>query len=255
MQDGDQVGQAVKGARDYAGRGLFVGIICPDVLRADLVVALQGASVAWSDASSGNLSKSINVVRPEEAKGLEFDAVVVLEPEAIVDESQRGLRLLYVALTRATRYLTVVHAGPLLPLSSPRSGDEPDRPPAMVESHAEPPEAVVDVTADVKQPDHVELAAGPASAPAAESTSQPSQAPGGPHMTGNGVASTGTPSQVQPASAIIDLSQMITAAVAGSLAANIRTNVTPNLWPLVLDQLRRELGVSETEIFDLFGDN
>ena len=50
-----------------------------------------------------------------------------------------------------------------------------------------------------------------------------------------------------------DLSRTITAAVAASLAVSIRENVTPNLWPLVLDQLRRELGVSEVDVFDLFG--
>ena len=46
-------------------------------------------------------------------KGLEFDGVVVVEPAAIVDESVQGLRALYVALTRATKRLTVVHARPL----------------------------------------------------------------------------------------------------------------------------------------------
>ncbi|MYY10844.1 UvrD-helicase domain-containing protein [Streptomyces sp. SID4919] len=51
-----------------------------------------------------------------EAKGLEYDATVVVSPAEIADESPAGLRVLYVALTRATRQLTVV--------SGPR--DEPD---------------------------------------------------------------------------------------------------------------------------------
>ncbi|MGX2996932.1 HelD family protein [Streptomyces sp. JNUCC 64] len=51
-----------------------------------------------------------------EAKGLEYDATVVVSPAEIADESPAGLRVLYVALTRATRRLTVV--------SGPR--DEPD---------------------------------------------------------------------------------------------------------------------------------
>jgi DNA helicase IV len=47
------------------------------------------------------------------AKGLEFDSVVVCEPAEIVAASPRGRSDLYVALTRATRRLGVVHAEPL----------------------------------------------------------------------------------------------------------------------------------------------
>ncbi|MFD3565496.1 HelD family protein [Streptomyces sp. NPDC058686] len=51
-----------------------------------------------------------------EAKGLEYDATVVVSPAEIADESPAGLRVLYVALTRATQQLTVVSG----------SRDEPD---------------------------------------------------------------------------------------------------------------------------------
>src|SRR6185369_12007051 len=43
-----------------------------------------------------------------EAKGLEYDATVVVSPAEIADESPAGLRVLYVALTRATQKLTIV---------------------------------------------------------------------------------------------------------------------------------------------------
>jgi DNA helicase IV len=43
-------------------------------------------------------------------KGLELDGVVVVEPSDIVDAEAQGMRSLYVALTRATQRLTVVHA-------------------------------------------------------------------------------------------------------------------------------------------------
>ncbi|MFP3992097.1 UvrD-helicase domain-containing protein [Streptomyces sp. E11-3] len=43
-----------------------------------------------------------------EAKGLEYDATLVVSPAEIADESPAGLRVLYVALTRATQQLTVV---------------------------------------------------------------------------------------------------------------------------------------------------
>jgi DNA helicase IV len=46
-------------------------------------------------------------------KGLEFDSVVVVEPADLVAGSPQGLRALYVALTRATRRVTVLHEEPL----------------------------------------------------------------------------------------------------------------------------------------------
>jgi DNA helicase IV len=53
----------------------------------------------------------IPFITPREAKGLEFDHVVVVEPALIVDEDgERGLRELYVAFTRPTKTLVVVHS-------------------------------------------------------------------------------------------------------------------------------------------------
>jgi DNA helicase IV len=53
------------------------------------------------------------ILTPRQAKGLEFDHVVVVEPAGIADDGDRGLRELYVALTRPTKTLVVVHARPL----------------------------------------------------------------------------------------------------------------------------------------------
>ncbi|MET9932805.1 MULTISPECIES: UvrD-helicase domain-containing protein [unclassified Streptomyces] len=50
-----------------------------------------------------------------EAKGLEYDATVVVSPAEVADESPAGLRVLYVALTRATQQLTVVAGAGDLP--------------------------------------------------------------------------------------------------------------------------------------------
>ena len=55
----------------------------------------------------------IAVLTGLDAKGLEFDHVVVVEPARLVAPDVSGLRLLYVVLTRATRRLVVVHADPL----------------------------------------------------------------------------------------------------------------------------------------------
>jgi len=55
------------------------------------------------------------VLTPREAKGMEFDHVIVVEPALIVDEAVngQGLRELYVALTRPTKTLVLVHSRPL----------------------------------------------------------------------------------------------------------------------------------------------
>jgi DNA helicase IV len=52
-------------------------------------------------------------VIPSETKGLEFDSVLVVEPERIIADGPRGAAELYVALTRATQRLGVLHRGPL----------------------------------------------------------------------------------------------------------------------------------------------
>jgi DNA helicase IV len=49
---------------------------------------------------------------PEQVKGLEFDGVVVVEPDAILDGTARGARLLYVAMTRAVQELSFVTTRP-----------------------------------------------------------------------------------------------------------------------------------------------
>jgi DNA helicase IV len=52
---------------------------------------------------------TIPVLTPRQSKGLEFDHVVVADPDLIVDEGgDSGLRELYVALTRPTKTLVVV---------------------------------------------------------------------------------------------------------------------------------------------------
>jgi DNA helicase IV len=52
-------------------------------------------------------------VPPAETKGLEFDAVLVVDPDRILADGPRGAAELYVALTRATQRLGVLHRGPL----------------------------------------------------------------------------------------------------------------------------------------------
>ncbi|GAA4526258.1 AAA family ATPase [Amycolatopsis samaneae] len=60
----------------------------------------------------------VSVLTVERAKGLEFDAVLLLAPDEIVADSPRGLNDLYVALTRATRRLGVISTGSTVPALS-----------------------------------------------------------------------------------------------------------------------------------------
>jgi hypothetical protein len=55
----------------------------------------------------------VSVVPASVVKGLEFDSVVAVEPRAIVEAEPRGLRRLYVVLTRAVSRLVILHAEPL----------------------------------------------------------------------------------------------------------------------------------------------
>ncbi|GAA1775233.1 HelD family protein [Luedemannella helvata] len=114
----ERAGQVAAVAMARAGEGAFVGVICPDRCRREVETALAANGVTWRSADRGELGGAVNLVSPREAKGLEFDAVVVVEPEAIVAEDERGHRMLYVALTRTTATLDVVCVGDPMPLTA-----------------------------------------------------------------------------------------------------------------------------------------
>lgn len=91
---------AARIATDHDWTGV-VAVIVPD----DLHAAVAEAVAAVDDDST----KPARVLTVAGCKGLEFDSVVVVEPSMIVDQSARGHSDLYVALTRATQRLVVVH--------------------------------------------------------------------------------------------------------------------------------------------------
>jgi DNA helicase IV len=86
-----------------------------EALRARLV----GAVEPGPDTPDGPADPDVDLTSPvvvlpiSAAKGLEFDAVLLVEPAEVLAESPRGANDLYVALTRATQRLAVVHAQPL----------------------------------------------------------------------------------------------------------------------------------------------
>jgi DNA helicase IV len=118
--------------------GALATVACEDVL-AELVAVLRAAEqhpdsvgVVLDDTRFGAVAKylakaGIEAGLPHEdgadhrvslvpvglAKGLEFDHVIVLEPAEIAAAGATGLRLLYIALTRAISRLTVLHERPL----------------------------------------------------------------------------------------------------------------------------------------------
>jgi len=63
----------------------------------------------------GELAERVDVLGVDDVKGLEFDAVTVVDPRAVLEGSPRGVNDLYVALTRPTQRLTVLHHGTLPP--------------------------------------------------------------------------------------------------------------------------------------------
>ncbi|MBC9955731.1 UvrD-helicase domain-containing protein [Yimella sp. cx-51] len=71
------------------------------------VVAPAKHAAALSN-SLGDEAERIVVIDPMSTKGLEYDATVIVDPDEIVRESPGGIRVLYVALTRAAHRMTVV---------------------------------------------------------------------------------------------------------------------------------------------------
>ncbi|ADI11800.1 Superfamily I DNA and RNA helicase-like protein [Streptomyces bingchenggensis BCW-1] len=85
-------------AQTAAYPGEFLGVICADA-RLDELTAV-------------GIAQPARIVPASEARGLEFDGVVVVSPEEIIRARPGGERDLYVALTRATKRLCTITAQP-----------------------------------------------------------------------------------------------------------------------------------------------
>lgn len=91
----------------------LTAVIAPDDVRDDIEKALLAAG--WKpvqrvqDVERGD----VPVFSPEVVKGLEFDGVVLVNPADILDGTQRGARVLYVAMTRAVQDLSLISDKPL----------------------------------------------------------------------------------------------------------------------------------------------
>ncbi|MGW7514580.1 HelD family protein [Streptomyces sp. NPDC054796] len=107
--------RAVAAAAPGEGR---LAVIAPSALHEELLAALPGASAGREP----DLTRDVVLLDPRQSKGLEFDAVVLVEPARLSTSD------LYVALTRATRTLDIVHGEPV---------PEALRPPHTVAAEAE----------------------------------------------------------------------------------------------------------------------
>jgi DNA helicase IV len=90
-----------------------IAIIGPPSLLGALRAAVRARGDVDVSEGGDPLEATVALFTPTEAKGLEFDAVVLVEPAEMAGDTPAGLRSLYVALTRATRFLAVVHHDPL----------------------------------------------------------------------------------------------------------------------------------------------
>ncbi|MDQ1746059.1 MAG: hypothetical protein QOD07_322 [Frankiaceae bacterium] len=108
---------ADEAAAAYAtAEGGTVGVLVPPSMLDEVLSAV--VERLPSVAAGEPLEAPVSVLTVTAAKGLEFDNVVLVEPAAVVAGGVHGLRDLYVALTRATQQLVVVHTGDLPPVLS-----------------------------------------------------------------------------------------------------------------------------------------
>ncbi|MEO3862330.1 AAA family ATPase [Acrocarpospora sp. B8E8] len=89
-----------------------LAVIVPDDRTAELATAIQATLPDAAFGPHPDLTAPIVVLGVKQVKGLEFDSVLVADPAAILSASPRGRNDLYVALTRATQRLGILHPGP-----------------------------------------------------------------------------------------------------------------------------------------------
>lgn len=103
----DAVALAVAADRDIDSSGT-IAVIAPTAEVDAVAAAVSERFGDHAARGASGLSRPIAVLTGFEAKGLEFDAVVLADPDALVAESPRGAASLYVAMTRPTQRLTLV---------------------------------------------------------------------------------------------------------------------------------------------------
>ncbi|MCX5558636.1 AAA family ATPase [Streptomyces sp. NBC_00038] len=110
-------GEVVAACEELLRNEGSTGLIAADARIPALAEALTEAGITYlAPGEETTLDTRLTLVPASLAKGLEYDYVVLDEPQAVVDgepDERTGLRRLYVTLTRAVSGLTVTHAAPL----------------------------------------------------------------------------------------------------------------------------------------------
>ncbi|WP_022917929.1 HelD family protein [Ruania albidiflava] len=114
IAQGDLAGElasAVVEEQQQVTGGTFA-VIAPRERLVEMAMTVEGALPGTSFGSEVDLTAACVVLTPEQAKGLEFDGVLVVDPATIL-AGRRGVNGLYVAMTRATRRLGLLCDGPV----------------------------------------------------------------------------------------------------------------------------------------------
>lgn len=104
--------RAVACAVEHFEEGKMVGLIVHSARMPEVAAILDRGESAWCFAEEEGLLDGINLVSPAGSKGLEFDVVVVVEPSEWATDLE-GMKELYVAMTRPTQALDIIHSGNL----------------------------------------------------------------------------------------------------------------------------------------------
>jgi DNA helicase IV len=107
------VDTVVQHAMDLTKEMTTVAVVADVTRVTDLRDALEGRGVVLAEPGEVSPDQPLVVVPASLAKGLEFDAVVVVEPAEIAAREPHGVRMLFVALTRAVQHLAIAHADDL----------------------------------------------------------------------------------------------------------------------------------------------
>ncbi len=101
--------QMVRKELERIGTG-NVAVIVPRSLEEAVATWLSDADIPHGGATRAGLHQQVTLIPVSLVKGLETDVAIVVEPARIVSEERQGMRSLYVALTRATKRVNVIHA-------------------------------------------------------------------------------------------------------------------------------------------------
>ncbi|MFJ9446217.1 AAA family ATPase [Kitasatospora sp. NPDC101235] len=118
----EAVGHAARLAGSDGHTQRSIALVVPD--DSDWLQQVQ-VLVDSAEAMTDEVREAVTVLTAGEAKGMEFDHVLVLEPATITARGAEGPRQLYVALTRSTQTLTVLHASPLPSVMLSAAGPSP----------------------------------------------------------------------------------------------------------------------------------